>query len=592
MTSQQRRLSLVAVGAIGVGLSAVSTYGDFLSPLCCDAGDTPIGRVPGLVQQLLWVGVMLVTMRRDPSGPMWKLVLALLVAYTFGTASSIPNDVIWSVAVIVYWLPDAMTPHLALAFPSGRLSTAFDRRLIVFVYAYPLASSALQMLVWAPTFTGAFQPRNVFLVWPNNDLAAAIGTVTGYSVLLVALVVLWRLWRRWRAATPSSRRVLGPLVVAMPLQIAVTVAWYVALAAGHPEVVDQLRGNAVFLLPYLILPAGFLVGALRARLARASVADLAVELGRGVPLGSLEDLLRRRLRDRSLRLLFPSGNGHGFVDPEGQRVDDSIVGAGAPGVTRVEHDGELIAILVHDPGLHAENPGFVEAVGSVAGLALQNERLSAMVRAQLEEVRASRTRIVEAADEERRKIERDLHDGAQQRLVALTMRLEQARATASGSAALIDDTTRELREALAEVRGLARGLYPPILTEAGLRAAVESLAERAPLPVDIRLPDVRFPPAIEVTAYFVVAEALTNVGRYAAASEVRINGVVTGGALMITVTDNGQGGADPDRGTGLMGLTDRLAAIGGRLEIHSSGGQGTTVQAMLPLPELRDDEPL
>jgi signal transduction histidine kinase len=592
MNSQRRWLSLAVVGAIGVGLSALSTYGSYLSPLCCDPGDTPIGRLPGLVQLLLWVGVMLVMMRREPSRLMWKLVLALLVAYTFGAASSIPNDVIWSLAVRVYWLPDAMTAHLALAFPSGRLSTTFDRRLITFIYAYLFASSALQAMVWDPHFTGAFRPRNVFLVWPNSDLAAAIGTATGYSVPLVALVVLWRLWRRWRVATPATRRVLGPLVVAMPLQGAVTVAWYVALAAGHPEVVGLLRGNPVFLLPYLILPAGFLVGALRGRFARASVADLAVELGRGVPLGGLEDLLRRRLRDRSLRLLFPSANGEGFVDSAGQQVDDAVVEAGARGVTRVEHDGELIAVLVHDPGLHVENPGFVEAVGSVAGLALQNERLSALVRAQLEEVRASRTRIVEAADEERRKIERDLHDGAQQRLVALAMRLEQARATATGSAALIDETTRELREALADVRALARGLYPPILTEAGLRAAVESLAERASLPVDIGLPDVRFPPAIEVTAYFVVAEALTNVDRYAAASEARVDGAVTGDTLTITVADDGRGGADPHRGTGLSGLSDRLAAIGGSLEIHSSAGQGTTVRAILPLPEPRDDEPL
>jgi len=591
MNSRRGWLSLAAVGAIGVALSAVSSYGSFLSPLCCDPGDTPIGRLPGLVQGLLWVGVMLVMMRREPSGLMWKLVLALLVAYTFGAASSIPNDVIWSLATLLFWLPDAMTPHLALAFPSGRLSTTFDRRLIAFVYAYVFASSAVQLMVWDPHFTGAYRPQNVFLVWPNNELAAAIGTVRAYSLPLLAVIVLWRLWRRWRAATPSSRRVLGPLVVAMPLQGAVTVAWYLAPAVGHPEVVGLLR-NPVFFLAYLILPVGFLVGALRGRFARASVADLAVELGRGVPLGGLEDLLRRRLRDRSLRLLFPSGNGEGFVDPAGQPVDDSVVEAGARGVTRVEHDGELIAVLVHDPGLHVENPGFVEAVGSVAGLALRNERLSALVRAQLEEVRASRTRIVEAANEERRKIERDLHDGAQQRLVALTMRLEQARATTIGSAALIDDTTRELREALADVRALARGLYPPILTEAGLRAAVESLAERASLPVDIRLPDVRFPPAIEITAYFVVAEALTNVARYAEASEAHVYGAVTGDTLTITVADDGHGGADPDRGTGLRGLSDRLAAIGGSLEIHSSAGQGTIVQAMLPLPEPRDDEPL
>jgi signal transduction histidine kinase len=193
-------------------------------------------------------------------------------------------------------------------------------------------------------------------------------------------------------------------------------------------------------------------------------------------------------------------------------------------------------------------------------------------------------RIVEAADEERRKVERDLHDGAQQRLVALAMRLEQARTASEGSARLIDDTTAELREAIAEVRGLARGLYPPILTEAGLAAAVESLAERASLPVEVRIPEARFPPPVEITAYFVVAEALTNVTRYAGATMARVHAAVEDDRLTVTITDDGRGGADPGRGTGLRGLSDRVAAIGGTLDVTSSPGEGTTVRVALPLP--------
>src|SRR4029079_2771044 len=191
-------------------------------------------------------------------------------------------------------------------------------------------------------------------------------------------------------------------------------------------------------------------------------------------------------------------------------------------VTRLERDGELLGILVHDPAIEDEDPGFVEAVGNAARLALENERLAAEVRAQLEEVRASRVRIVEAADSERRRVERDLHDGAQQRLVALAMRLQVAKETTTGAAGLLDDATTELQTAIGEVRGLARGIHPTILTEAGLRAAVDALAERTPPPVAGDIPARRIAPAVSAVTYFVVAETLTNVARYAAADEASV----------------------------------------------------------------------
>ena len=193
------------------------------------------------------------------------------------------------------------------------------------------------------------------------------------------------------------------------------------------------------------------------------------------------------------------------------------------------------------------------AVGSVAGLALENERLAAQVRAQLEEVRASRARIVEAQDAERRRIERDLHDGAQQRLVALAMRLDQARAGAEGASELIDATTVELLAAIREVRDLARGVHPPILTDAGLGAAIEALAERTPFPVAIDATEQRYPPEVEAAAYFVVAEGLTNIARYADASVARVVVRTEGERLVVRVTDDGRGGADPARVPGFGG---------------------------------------
>jgi signal transduction histidine kinase len=220
----------------------------------------------------------------------------------------------------------------------------------------------------------------------------------------------------------------------------------------------------------------------------------------------------------------------------------------------------------------------------MARMALENERLAAQVRAQLGEVRASRARIVEAQDAERRRIERDLHDGAQQRLVALAIRLDQARDGSASASALIDATTSELLTAIKEVRDLARGVHPTILTEAGLAAAVDALAERAPIPVSTDIPEQRFAPEVEAAAYFVVAEALTNVARYSDASEARVEADVDDGVLAVRVSDDGRGGADAERGTGLRGLADRLAAVGGELDVSSEPDHGTTVLATIPLP--------
>jgi signal transduction histidine kinase len=179
-----------------------------------------------------------------------------------------------------------------------------------------------------------------------------------------------------------------------------------------------------------------------------------------------------------------------------------------------------------------------------------------------------------------------LHDGAQQRLVALAMRLEQSRGQATGTDEVIDATTGELLEAIREVRSLARGLHPTLLTERGLAAAVEGLAERTPVPVVAEVQEGRLPPEVEAAAYFVIAEALTNATRHARANVIRVEAVVVDDALEVTVTDDGRGGADPAGGSGLQGLTDRTAAVGGTLAVASTAGRGTTVRAVIPLVEV------
>jgi signal transduction histidine kinase len=374
------------------------------------------------------------------------------------------------------------------------------------------------------------------------------------------------------------------MALAAPIQLAITVAWH--FAGADPSEWGFLREamqHPLIGLAGIVFPAGLLIGLVQTRLSRGSIAELAVDLGRGVPLGGLREVLARALRDPTLALAFPAPDGAGFVDPDGRPTELPGAEAGSGrGVARLERDGETLAILVYDPQIEAEDPGRVAAVGSVARLALENERLAAQVRAQLEEVRASRARIVEAADAERRRIERDLHDGAQQRLVALAMRLDQARLGSEGAASLIDSTTAELLTAIREVRDLARGLHPTILTDAGLAAAVEALAERTPFPVAMDVTPARFATEIEVAAYFVIAEGLTNVARYAEATEARVRVAAEDGRLRVTVADNGRGGADPMAGSGLRGLADRVAAIGGRLDVTSAIGGGTTLTADLP----------
>ena len=255
--------------------------------------------------------------------------------------------------------------------------------------------------------------------------------------------------------------------------------------------------------------------------------------------------------------------------------------------TLLRRDGQPIAALIHDPMLR-DDPELIEAAAAAARLAIDNERLQATIRAQLQEVRASRARIVEAADAERRRIERNLHDGSQQRLVTLSLALGLARARLGPDAdadlaSLLDEASDELRAALAELRALARGIHPAVLTTAGLGPALESLVERAPLPVRlVAVPDGRLPAAIEAAAYFVVAEALANVAKYAAASSVTVGARWHADGLVVEVVDDGVGGADPARGSGLQGLADRVGALDGQLEVSSPPGGGTRVEATIP----------
>ena len=534
--------------------------------------------------EAFWILALVVLMVRQPTSQLWKVVLlwvAFQQIWTLGYLPIEPRVLIDLPTYVFGELWAAVFVHLILAYPSGRLVHRFDRRLVAVVYAFAIGVKVLALVVGPETCWPICDNPIRFL--PSEPLWDVVRFTALGLVPLVFGAALFELARHWRAAGPGGRRALWPMLVAAPFFCLFAFAGYFADALLDEAAQDATHGfNIIGIAQSLLIPAAIVLGAVQARLARGNVADLAVELGRGVPVGGLQPVLARALRDPSLRIAFPAPSGGGFVDPEGRPAP--LAGPDRA-TTRLEGDGEVLALLIHDPAIELEDPGLVEAVGAVARMGLENERLAAQVRAQLEEVRASRERIVEAADAERRRVERDLHDGAQQRLVALAMRLDLARETTGASAALLEEATAELRAAVAEVRDLARGLHPTILTEAGLGPAIEALAERTNIPVSVDAPpDRRFPANVEAAAYFVVAEALTNVTRYAGASGVRVVVRAVGDTLSVEIADDGRGGADPDRGSGLSGLADRVAALGGRLAIDSPPDGGTTVRADLPLP--------
>ena len=400
-----------------------------------------------------------------------------------------------------------------------------------------------------------------------------------------APVTIALLIRRLVSATPRARRVLAPLLLA-----AITVG----LRAVWESVFTLIRQPTGRLSEYLFwwqisafiaLPVALLAGFLRARLARANVGDLLLELER-TPSYGLRGALARALDDPTLEVAFWLPDRRAFVDAAGQEVDLPQDGA-ARAVTRLEHRGEPVAALVHDPSL-LEDPKLVEAAGAAARMALENARLQADVRAQLAKVEESRRRIVTAGDERARKIERDIHDGAQQRLVALALELRIAQRQLGKELdpeveRLLEGAVGELQVAVNELRELARGVHPAVLTEEGLGGAIESLAARTPIPVRVSaVPEERLPPEIEAAAYFVVCEAIANAVKHSQASGVHVSAQRANGRLVVAVEDDGVGGADESAGSGLRGLVDRVEAHGGRLRIESAPGKGTRVVGELP----------
>jgi signal transduction histidine kinase len=328
------------------------------------------------------------------------------------------------------------------------------------------------------------------------------------------------------------------------------------------------------------IAVGFLFGLLRGGWTEATVTGLVVELGDVPETGTLRQRLAAALGDPSLAVGYWLPEEQAYFDESGRRLDLPAPGSGRD-ATIVRDGDEPVAALVHDAGVVGDRR-LVESVAAAARIAVSNVRLQAEIRTQLDEIEASRRRIVEAADRERRRLERELREGAERRLVHIESLLGETAEDSEG-AALYGEALAEVSRARAELREFARGVHPRVLTEEGLASALPDLARRAPVPVSVEAPPARLSAAVEAAAYFVCSEALANVGKYAQASSASINVRLTDDRLVIDVRDDGVGGASLAKGSGLRGLADRVEALGGRLHVESRPGHGTIVSAELPL---------
>jgi signal transduction histidine kinase len=400
-------------------------------------------------------------------------------------------------------------------------------------------------------------------------------------------------------------RVVGLLTIKPPLTLVllvvglgpvVLVAWLLHLGVEAVAGVGDLDyfgpwalgpGMGVVLFVFALPAAILALAALDALHTLLCTVTRALLVPRAVAGAPVREMLAESLGDHSVAIAYWLPDREMFVDESGTRVELPDPASGRAW-TAVERDGRRVAAIVHDAALDTTSE-LVQAAAAAASLALDNERLKADLRARLEELRESRLRIVEATDQARRRIERNLHDGAQQQLVALALelRLLKSRAEAGDDVApLIDGLTERLNSALADLRELARGIHPSILTDRGLEPAIRALADRSPVPVDADVEiDERLPAPVEAAAYFLVAEALTNAAKHSGASVVSVDVRRANGTVFVDVADDGIGGVDIESGGGLRGLQDRVAAVDGELTIDSPAGGGTRVRARIPAPE-------
>jgi signal transduction histidine kinase len=528
-------------------------------------------------------------------GALWSLV----------TLAESSDGTLYSLGRVAVWLVEPAIVYLMLSFPFGRLISTTDKRLFV-------AAVAIVAILYVPTaFVVQTYPEPA--PWascgtdcPSNAFAVAHSTPAfvddfirplreSLSILVFAGVAL-ALIRRSRRSAPTIRVAVAPVAVVAVARAILLPAFFALRAGGHTSGLTEGLGWA-FALSLPAMTVCFAIGLLDQRL---FVANALEHLTGGLrPHASARELrlaMADALEDPALRMFYwvPRVNGQParWIDETGGSTG---LPPAAPGraVTEVATGGRPVAAIDHDVEL-LRDPGLIRAASAYALTALENERLIGRLHDSLRELSESRARIVSVTDRERRRFERDLHDGAQQRLVALQIKLElvaeQVEELSPASAGAIRELESDVDATIDEVRAFARGIYPSLLAEQGLSEALRAMGRSAPIATIVDAARIgRYPPEVEATVYFACIEALQNVSKHAnGASGVSIS-VSENDTLRFEIRDDGQGfdSASVDHGAGLTNIRDRLAAVGGELEVRSAPGTGTRIVGRIPTRQHR-----
>jgi len=527
--------------------------------------------------------------RARPENPLGPAMVLTGFAWFAGLLSEATNAPLYTVGVAVEYAFVAGFVYIVLSFPSGQLRGTLDRVLVVGAVAAALGLQLLAMLfgngrgLRCGEINGRSACPDILLqVFHDNGLALHLLKFQRALAVGLTLTALCLLALRWlRASRPQRRELTWVLLAGSATLVALAVNVVNDLVGGP---LQSTPAN-VWFLTLALVPIAIVATFVRRRLARGSIAGLVVQLGAHTEPADLQAALSTALGDPSLEVAYWFPAEARYVTGDGRPVAVPGPDSGRRS-TLVERDGTPIAMLLHDPALE-HNRTLVQSVCAAAGLALDNERLHAELRARLVELTASRARLVEATDAERRRIERDLHDGTQQRLVSIAMSLglleSKLPPDQEATVPIVHEAQLALALALEELRELTQGIHPTLLVERGLPVALEALCRRAGLPAHHKVDlDNRLSDQVETAAYYFASEALSNAAKHSHGTEVRVDVSCDGRTLTVEVADDGIGGASVGPGSGLRGLADRVEALGGRFTVSSPPGLGTRLQAEIP----------
>lgn len=474
---------------------------------------------------------------------------------------------------------------LVLTYPTGRIRSRFDRAVVVTVAVAFLVRFAGILLFSAPAPETCGCAHNVYAVLPSPGADFWLGVAWRVVGLALMLTVAVRLAVRWFTSSLPARRVAFVMPLALLLWCYGTVQDSLSFALAWDG------GWLQFVPPVAIalIPPAFVGGVYYARGLRSRVADLVIVARDRVDRALWESSLARTLHDSSLRVFWWDETRRGYLTSSGEPVP-AVEVAERPGrsTLAIDSDQGPIALLEHDIAL-TQDDRLLDAVSSALLLSVDNDRLRARLEQTIQELRQSRLRIVEEGYLARRRLERDLHDGSQQQLVslAISLRIATGKAKTAGEDGLADDLERasaQLADALRELRELARGIHPTVLTDGDLRSALQELGQRSHLPVEIHVElTERLSNVVEETIYYCVSECLANASKHAHARNCAVLVQRDADIVRVTVKDDGRGGAKIDPGGGLEGLRDRVETVGGLVEVRSVAGLGTIVELVIPI---------